>query len=267
MKVQFSLVVFFFSIFNFYGQKEACLSPDESSLDMNSISITKCTIEPIKNSSKKKDRQIKVKISASRRFLKKRKVVKKKVAQIIKPVELRGVEEIPVVSEKSTKIIKVEEKVVNTSESTIKNKSQNEISTLKKGIDILKEKLSKEEVKKASKLYYVDNIPSFKGCLKAKKRDRLDCFNTEMIKHINKHFVYPSEAIRNQIQGEVWIRFIIDKNGYVRNVKAIGPDNAEILNEEAKRVVFKLPNFKPAKNNGETVSVKYGFPINFSLEE
>lgn len=88
-----------------------------------------------------------------------------------------------------------------------------------------------------------------------------------MVKHINKHFKYPSEAIRNQIQGEVWVRFIIDNNGFVRNIKTLGPDNGEILNEEAKRVVFKLPNFKPAKNNGKTVSVKYGFPINFSLEE
>ena len=265
MKKEFPLIVFFFSILNFYGQKEACLSPDESSLDMNSITITKCTIEPIRNSKKKKDRQIKVKISASRRFLKKREVVKKRVAQIIKPVKSLEVEKISDVSEKSSEIVEVEKKVIKSPENIIKN--NNDISRLKKGIDILKEKLSKEEVMKASKLYYVDNIPSFRGCLRVKKSDRLDCFNTEMIKHINKYFVYPSEAIRNQIQGEVWIRFIIDKNGYVRNVKAIGPDNGEILNEEAKRVVFKLPNFKPAKNNGETVSVKYGFPINFSLEE
>ena len=265
MKKQFLTIVFFFSILNFYGQQETCLSPDESSLDMNSISVTKCTIEPIKNSKKKKNRQIKVKISASRRFLKKRKVLK--VAQIIKPVEVLENEIKSDVSAKPTEVIEVKKVAITTSENITKDNSFNDISILKKGINILKEKLSKEEVMKASKLYYVDDIPSFKGCSSAKKRDRLDCFNAEMIKHINKYFVYPSEAIRDQIQGEVWVRFIIDKNGYVRNVKAIGPDNGEILNEEAKRVVFKLPNFKPAKNNGETVSVKYGFPINFSLEE
>ena len=265
MKKQFSSIVLFFFILNFYGQQEVCLSTDESSLDMNSISITKCTIEPIKNSKKKEDRQIKVKISASRRFLKKRKVVE--VAQIIKPVELLGNEKKPDDSFKPTELIETEKIAVNISENAKENNNQNDISILKKGINTLKEKLSKEEVMKASKLYLVDNIPAFKGCSNTKKSDRLDCFNLEMIKHINKYFVYPNEAIKNQIQGEVWVRFIIDKNGYVRNVKAIGPNNGEILNEEAKRVVFKLPNFKPAKNNGETVSVKYGFPINLSLEE
>ena len=95
----------------------------------------------------------------------------------------------------------------------------------------------------------------------------MNCFNTEMIKHIQKYFRYPSEAVRDQIQGEVWVRFIIDKNGYVRNIKTLGPKNGEILNEEAKRVVTKLSRFKPARREGKRVSVKYGFPINFSLEE
>ncbi|WP_275315323.1 energy transducer TonB [Tenacibaculum bernardetii] len=265
MKKQFSLIVFMFTILNFYGQNEVCSTPDESSIDMNSISVTKCSIEPVKDSNKNKNRQIKVKISANRRFLKKRKVVK--IAQIAKPVKLleNGIKaNVPV---EPTEIIEAKKTAVNVSESINKNNGQKAIYTLKKSINSLKEKLSKEEVMKASKLYYVDNIPTFKGCLNTKKSEELDCFNAEMIKHINKYFVYPSEAIRSQIQGEVWVRFIIDKNGYVRNVKAIGPNNGEILNEEAKRVVFELPNFKPAKNNGKTVSVKYGFPINFSLEE
>ena len=95
----------------------------------------------------------------------------------------------------------------------------------------------------------------------------MDCFNLEMVKHIQKHFRYPGEAVRNSIEGEVWVRFIIDKDGIVKNIKTLGPNNGELLNEEAKRVVSKLPDFKPAKKNNEPVSVKYGFPINFSLEE
>ncbi len=252
-KKNYLLLVLVFSILNTYSQQEVCESPDEALVDANSI--TKCTIET-KKKSKKKENQIRVKVSASRRFLKKRKVVKRKLAQNIASSQSLGVKDLVSRSENVKPIV------------TIKNNNaDNEMKSLKSNIDILKKKLSKEEVAKASKLYYVDRVPSFDGCKKAKKGERLDCFNTEMVKHINKHFRYPSEAIRNQIQGEVWVRFIIDKNGYVRNIKTLGPDNAEILNEEAKRVVVKLPNFKPAKNNGKTVSVKYGFPINFSLEE
>ena len=82
-----------------------------------------------------------------------------------------------------------------------------------------------------------------------------------------KYFRYPSEAVRNQIEGDVWVRFVIDKNGYVKNIKTLGPKGGDLLNEEAKRVVTKLPRFAPARKGGKSVSVKYGFPINFSLQE
>lgn len=138
---------------------------------------------------------------------------------------------------------------------------------LKKNIESLKNKLSKEEVDKALRFTAVDKIPTFKSCEKAKRNERSDCFNTEMVKHISKHFSYPGEAVISHTEGEVWVRFIIDKNGYVKNIKTLGPDNGEILNNEAQRVVSKLPRFKPAKKDGIRTSVKYGFPINFSLEE
>lgn len=88
-----------------------------------------------------------------------------------------------------------------------------------------------------------------------------------MVNHISKHFRYPSGAVKEFIQGEVWIRFIIDKNGDIKNVKALGPDNGELLNKEAIRVVSKLSQFIPAKKNGGRVSVKYGFPITFALDK
>lgn len=251
MKKYFSLVFVMLSILGSYAQQEVCETPDEVSIDVNSI--TKCTIEPVKNAKKKTERQIKVKVSASRRFLKKRNIIKKKKAQSLGAVSSAGVNEIT---------------SNDTSIETIASKNDvAKIVDLKSDIDVLKEKLSKEELSKAKKLYYVDKIPAFKKCYNTKKSERLDCFNVEMMEHINKHFSYPSEAVRNQIQGEVWVRFIINKNGYVTNIKTLGPDNGEILNEEVKRVVAKLPHFKPGRDNGKRVSVKYGFPINFSLEE
>ncbi|WP_417784817.1 energy transducer TonB [Tenacibaculum sp.] len=248
MKNNLFLVVFLFYSFNFYAQKEVCESPDESVLDVNSI--TKCTIEPVKNSKKKADRQIKVKISASKRYLKKR-VVKKKAAQALSSVNTLDVSDVSASEE--VKIEKVNE--------------VKEATGYKDNLTRITEKLSKEELSKAQKLYYVEKVPSFDKCKNSKKKERLDCFNLEMVKHINKHFRYPGEAVRNHIEGEVWIRFIIDRDGYVTNIKTLGPDGGEILNEEARRVVSKLPRFEPGKNKGKRVPVKYGFPINFSLEE
>lgn len=230
---------------NMMSQEEVCESPDEAELDLNSISVTKCTIKESKDKKNKKTRQITVKVSANRRFLKKREALKK---QRVSGLGTIGVAKVEQTSQKATSLAKP----------TI---------SLKNNIEDIKNKLSAEELRKASKFSTVDKIPLFNSCRKAKKGDRVDCFNEAMVSHISKHFRYPSDAIKESIQGEVWVRFIIDKNGEVKNIKTLGPKNGEILNQEAVRVVSKLPQFIPAKKEGGRVSVKYGFPIAFALEE
>ncbi|MEX6626990.1 energy transducer TonB [Tenacibaculum pacificus] len=229
----------FFSI-NVISQ-EVCESPDKTDLDLNTISITKCTIK--KSKKNKKSRQISVTVSASRRHLKKRQNIKKK--------ELSSIGSIGLV-----KVKKVTENLEVT-----KSISSNT------NIEDIKKKLSIEELKSAAKFNTVDKIPLFNACKKVKKGDRVNCFNEKMVAHISKHFRYPSDAIQESIQGEVWVRFIIDKNGEVKNIKTLGPRNGGILNKEAVRVVSKLPQFIPAKKDGGRVSVKYGFPISFALEQ
>lgn len=227
---------------NIVFAQETCESKEESLEDLNSI--TKCTIEPAKKTKGKRARQISVSVSApKRRFLKKRKIEKKSVAHGVGSMNSSGVSGVA---------------------------SSNEISKtleLKSLASSLGNKLSAEEVKKAKRFSAVEKIPVFVACDGAKGDERLDCFNTEMIKHIQRHFNYPSEAVVKKIQGEVWVRFIIDKNGNVTNIKTLGPENGELLSDEAKRVVSKLPTFIPGKSKGKVTSVKYGFPINFSLDQ
>ncbi len=227
---------------NIFSQ-EVCESPDEAEIDVNSISVTKCTIKESKSKKNKKSRQITVKVSANRRYLKKREAFKKKAVSGVSGIGTSGVA------------------------STEQNPVLTQSISLKNNIEDIKNKLSAEEVRKASKFSTVDKIPSFNACKKAKKGERMDCFNEEMIKHISKHFRYPSQAVKESIQGEVWVRFIIDKNGDIRNIKTLGPKNGKILNQEAKRVVAQLPQFSPAKKDGSRTSVKYGFPIMFALDE
>ncbi|CAM1342266.1 energy transducer TonB [Tenacibaculum amylolyticum] len=226
--------------------QEVCETPEEQTLDLNSI--TKCTIKPSKKGKGKRSRQITVRVSAKRRFLKKREIRKKKEVVSNGKLNTTGVSEISTTSGIATKL-------------NLKRKSA------ASDIAALTNSLSEEEVRKAERFATVDKLPLFSDCKNARKGEMVDCFNTEMIKHIQKHFRYPAEAVSNMIQGEVWVRFIIDANGDVKNIKTLGPENAEILNEEAKRVVTKLSKFTPGKKDGKRVAVKYGFPINFSLEE
>lgn len=218
-----------------FAQK-VCESPEKSPLDLNSI--TKCSVEETKKAGRKSN-QIRVKISAPRRrFVR---TEKKKNANSLSTVGLAETE----------------------AKSNL-SKSLN----LKESLLTISRKLSAEEVRKAAKFSVVDKIPFFPSCngKKQNKKKQMECFNTEMIKHIQKHFQYPIEAVKNKVQGEVWVRFLIDKEGNVANIKTLGPKNGEILNEEAVRVVSQLPKFLPALQNGATTPVKYGFPISFSLE-
>ncbi|WP_428741434.1 energy transducer TonB [Tenacibaculum sp.] len=250
-------IIFFITLVCFYvttalSQREVCETP-ESSLDLNSI--TKCTIAP-KDKNNKRTRQISVKVSANRRYLKKRETPQKKAVSEV--ADLAGTAKIESTSNETA----IAESLV------LDNPSPSEESlAAKNNLENLKNKLSAEEVRQAEKFSTVDNIPLFSACKDADEKDRLDCFNIEMVKHIQKYFRYPSQAVKESIQGEVWVRFIIDKNGQVKNIKTLGPKNGELLNNEAVRVVSQLPQFIPAEKSGNRTSVKYGFPIMFALDE
>jgi len=84
--------------------------------------------------------------------------------------------------------------------------------------------------------------------------------------HIKKNFMYPDFALENEIQGKVLVSYIISKEGYVENISADGPENGLILEEEAIRIISKLPKFIPAKCDNEPISVGYAIPITFRLE-
>ncbi len=127
-------------------------------------------------------------------------------------------------------------------------------------VRVVKKVTSKESIFKFSE---VTSIPAFKKCTSS---NSLECFNKEFIAHVNKYFAYPEEASINNIQGKVYAQFVIDKNGDVANVKTRTPKGAEILGTATEKLIEKLPRLKPAIKNGKPVSVKYNFPINFSLK-
>lgn len=109
----------------------------------------------------------------------------------------------------------------------------------------------------------VDEIPMFTTCSET-LTDKVDCFNYEMQKHILTTLVYPNKALKNGVEGEVYLSFVINEVGKITNVEAKGV--SEVLKEEAVRIVSLLPNFYPGKQKGAPVKVQYSFPINFTLD-
>lgn len=100
----------------------------------------------------------------------------------------------------------------------------------------------------------VEQMPEYPGGITA-----LHKFIIETVK-------YPDTATENEIEGLVKVKFVVDEQGEIRDVKASNkPYFGYGLEEEAVRVVKMLPRWKPGKNNGKPVKVYFQIPIRFAL--
>ena len=83
--------------------------------------------------------------------------------------------------------------------------------------------------------------------------------------YIANHLKYPKQAIRDQVEGKVYIKFVIDRDGSISDAevyKGIG----EACDEEALRVIKNSPNWNPGKQRGQAVRVQMILPITFQLQ-
>lgn len=76
---------------------------------------------------------------------------------------------------------------------------------------------------------------------------------------------YPPVAKEKQLEGIVYVKFIIDKTGKITDIELTKSSGHTILDEEAIRVVKSLPNWEPGKQRGQKVNVNYVLPISFEL--
>ncbi len=108
----------------------------------------------------------------------------------------------------------------------------------------------------------IEKVPRFPGC-KGNNTELKACFQAKMQEHLQKNFRYPSAAAELNIQGKVFVFFLIDKNGIVTKIKSRGPD--KLLETESERIISLLPKMEPGEQRGQTVGVPYSIPINFKL--
>lgn len=87
-----------------------------------------------------------------------------------------------------------------------------------------------------------------------------------MMKWLKDNIVYPDIAQENNIQGRVYVSFVIERDGSPTNVQvARGVDPA--LDREAVRVVGRMPKWKPGKQRGKPVRQKFTIPVLFRLQQ
>lgn len=86
-----------------------------------------------------------------------------------------------------------------------------------------------------------------------------------MWKFFNENLVYPQHAKDIQLQGRVYVTFVIDEWGNVTKV-AVPREIGGGLDEEAKRVVSMMPRWSPGRQAGRPVKVSFQLPISFKLQ-
>lgn len=85
-----------------------------------------------------------------------------------------------------------------------------------------------------------------------------------LFRFIQNEMVYPKIARENKIEGTVYVSFTVLPEGSLADIqirRGIGAG----CNEEAIRILKKMPRWRPARSQGKRVSLAYTLPIKFSL--
>lgn len=101
--------------------------------------------------------------------------------------------------------------------------------------------------------YAVEQQAEFPGGLQA------------MMKFLQKNIKYPASAKRMGIEGKVFVKFIVDKEGGISAIEIMKGMNAD-LDKEAIRVIKLMPPWKPGKQNGRSVKSQFVLPVYFKLD-
>ena len=106
----------------------------------------------------------------------------------------------------------------------------------------------------ASKVFdVVEEMPSFPGGQGA------------LMSYLASNIKYPVVAQENGVQGRVIVSFVVERDGSISDVKVARSVDPS-LDREAQRVVKSMPRWKPGKQNGSAVRVKYTVPVVFRLQ-
>ena len=98
----------------------------------------------------------------------------------------------------------------------------------------------------------VEEMPEFPGGMKA------------LTEYIHKNVKYPAEAHAKGVQGRVIVCFVVKKDGSITDIKTVRSVDP-YLDKEAIRIIAAMPKWKPGKQRGKAVNVRFTVPVMFRL--
>ena len=88
--------------------------------------------------------------------------------------------------------------------------------------------------------------------------------NDALVSFLKNNLKYPTECVRDSIEGRVLVNFVVGKDSIIRDVKVIRSVNP-LLDAEACRVIRLMPKWIPGKQRGIPVRTQFNLPIKFKL--
>ncbi|MFT6923265.1 MAG: TonB family protein [Crocinitomicaceae bacterium] len=89
-----------------------------------------------------------------------------------------------------------------------------------------------------------------------------------MFAFINTNITYPKYERSNNIQGNVYVKFVVEKDGSITNpviLKSV--TGSKNFDAEVIRIINKMPNWKPGEHRGKSVRSNMTLPIRFVLKD
>lgn len=120
-------------------------------------------------------------------------------------------------------------------------------------IKYVPQEIEEEEPEEQTIFEVVEEAPEFPGGM------------TALMQFLSKNIKYPTIAQENGVQGRVICQFVVNRDGTIVDVKVIRGVDA-YLDKEAVRVIQSMPKWKPGKQRGKAVRVRYTLPVMFRLQ-
>ena len=100
----------------------------------------------------------------------------------------------------------------------------------------------------------VEEQPEFPGGMK------------ELMKYFKDNIKYPRVSRDNNSQGKTFVKFTVNTDGSIQDTEVIRSSGDIYLDNEAIRVIEAMPKWKPGRQLGKAVRVKFVLPVNFRLQ-
>lgn len=123
------------------------------------------------------------------------------------------------------------------------------------GLEPVQVVVGSRNVDSNSAVTFAEQMPEFPGGQQA------------LMEFLRQNVRYPEMERDNDVQGTVYVGFVVDKTGKVRDAQLLrGVPKGPGLDSEALRVVRMMPDWKPGMQSGKAVHVQFTLPVKFTLK-